>query len=88
MNERRGLEGEERASCVEGVGESVDIGGVVVDVDRGASSGANAEEFHERLGAMVAGANADRVLVENLGDVVGMQAVEIETEHAAALKRA
>jgi hypothetical protein len=35
---------------------------------------------------MVAGPNADRVLVKNLGDVVGVQAVEIETEHAAALK--
>jgi hypothetical protein len=35
---------------------------------------------------MVSGANADRVLVENLRNVVGMQAVEIETEDAAALK--
>jgi hypothetical protein len=37
---------------------------------------------------MVTGPNADCVLVKNLGDVVGVQAIEIETEHAATFEGA
>jgi hypothetical protein len=34
---------------------------------------------------MVASANADRMLIENLRNVVGVETIEIETEDSAAL---
>ena len=79
---------EEVGGGVERVGQRVDVGLVVVDVERGPGGGADAEHPHERLGAVVAGAHAHAVLVEHLGDVVRVDVVEGEREHAAALGRA
>ena len=71
----------------EGVGQRVDVGLVVVDVERRPGGGAHAEHAHQRLGAVVAGPHAHAVLVEHLGDVVGVDVAEGERQHAAPLGR-
>ena len=57
-------------ASAERIGQGVDVGLVVVEVERRPGGGADAEPAHERLGAVVAGAHAHAVLVEHLGDVV------------------
>ena len=44
----------------------------------------HAEAAHQRLRAVVAGAHADVLAVEELGDVVRVHAVDLEGDHAAA----
>ena len=48
---------------------------------------ADAEHPHQRLGAVVAGPHAHAVLVEHLGEVVGVDVAEGERQHAAPLGR-
>ena len=64
--------------------EGVDVGLVVVDVERRAGGGGDAELAHQGLGAVVARPHAHAVLVEHLGEVVGVQVAVGEAEHAAA----
>jgi hypothetical protein len=78
-------QGEERASGVERVGEGVDVGLVVVQVDGGPGGSSDTEHPHERLGAVMASAHADATLVEDLGDVVRMHVTVGEREHPAPL---
>ena len=75
---------EELLGLGERLDEHVDVGLVVVDVERRPAGGRHAELAHQRLGAVVAGAHADGVLVEHLADVVGVDAVEQERDRAAA----
>ena len=76
---------EDVGGAVERIGQSVDVVAVVVEVEAGAGGGVDAEQAHQRLGAVVAGADADVALVEHLADVVGVDVAEREAEHAAAL---
>ena len=52
--------------------QQVDFGRRVVEVEAGPGAGGDAEPVVERLGAVVAGADGDALLVEQLGDVVGV----------------
>src|SRR3954452_13939213 len=84
-----------RSSCVDlpdaadGRGEPVDVLGRVVEVEARAVRGGDAELAHQRLAAVVAGADADAVEVEELGDVVGMHlatgGLDVEADDAGAL---
>ena len=53
-------------------------------MERGARGGAHAEAAHQRLGAVVAGADADRLAVAELGDVVRVDALDRERDDPAA----
>ena len=68
----------------ERVDEGVGVGFVVVNVERRARRGGDAQHAHERLGAVVAGAHADGLLVDDLGDVVCVDALEEERDRTAA----
>ena len=65
----------------QGVGQRVDVVGVVVQVQRRPGGGRHPEVAHERLGAVVAGADRDPVLVENGADVVGVNAIHHEGQN-------
>src|SRR3954454_8334647 len=83
-----------RSSCVDlpdaadGRGEPVDVLGRVVEVEARAVRGGDAELAPQRLAAVVAGADADAVEVEELGDVVQVNrraaGVEVEAHDAGA----
>ena len=45
------------------------------------------EALHQRLRAVVPGAHADGVAIEDLSDVVGVHVVEGEGDDAAAVRR-
>ena len=70
------------ARC-ERVDQGVGVGFVVVNVERSAGRGGDSEHAHERLGAVVAGAHAHGLLVDDLRDVVGVDAVEQERDRPA-----
>ena len=53
--------------------QQVDFGGRVVEVEAGPRAGGDAEAIVEGPGAVVAGADGDALLVEQLGDVVGVR---------------
>ncbi len=77
------LEAEDVGRALEGVGQCVCVVVIVVHVEAGACGGSDAEQAHQRLGAMMAGTDAHVVLIEDLADVVGMKVTEGEAEHAA-----
>src|SRR4051794_40828012 len=81
-----GSQEEELRGGFEGVGEGVDVPLVVVQVQRRPGGGAHPQLAHEGLGAMVPGPDAHGVLVEDLGDVVGVQALEGEGDRPAAVE--
>ena len=58
-----------------------------VGAEGGPHGGGQAEAAHQRLGAVVARAHAHAELVEHLGDVVGVHAVDVEADDPAALGR-
>src|SRR5688572_13647264 len=68
--------------------EAIHVLGRVVEVEARAVGGGDAELPHQRLAAVVAGADADAVQVEELGDVVRMHLVpcrlDVEAEDAGA----
>src|SRR5687767_8166413 len=65
--------------------ERVDVGLVVVHVEGRARGGWHVEPPHQRLRAVVAGADADAGAVENCREIVRMHVAEREADHAAAL---
>ena len=67
---------------MEALDQAVDLLGRRVDAEAGAGGGGDAEAVHQRLGAVVAGAHRDAVAVEDLGDVVGVDALELERDRA------
>src|SRR3954469_2350068 len=79
-----GSETEDIRSAVERIGQRVDVGAIVVEVKARPCGGVDAEDAHQWLGAMVAGAHAHIALIEHLAEVVGMDAAEGEAEHTAA----
>jgi predicted enzyme related to lactoylglutathione lyase len=69
---------------VEAVDETVDFLGGGVDAEAGAGGGGDAEAVHQRLGAVVAGADGDAVAVEDLRDVVSVDSLQLEFEDTDA----
>ncbi len=65
--------------------QQVDFGRRVVEVEAGPGAGGDAEAVVERPRAMVAGADGDALLVEQLGDVVRVGLVEREAHEAGAV---
>ena len=53
--------------------KQVDLGRRVVEIEAGPRAGGDAEPVVQRLRAVVAGADGDALLVEQLGDVVGVR---------------
>src|SRR5450759_1930437 len=74
------LDREETLGGRERLDERVDVGFVVVDVERRSGGGGNAEDAHQGLRAVMPGPDADPVLVDDLGDVVGVDALEQERD--------
>src|SRR5712691_5978947 len=72
---------------VEALDEAVDFVGDRVEVEAGAVGGGDAEPGHQRLAAVVSGANRDALPVEDLGDVVGMDVLDVEGDDPCALLR-
>ena len=70
---------------LQAVGQAVDVVAVGVDVEAGARRGRLAEPLVERLRAVVAGADRDRLAVEQRGHVVGMGVRQVEGDDAGAL---
>ena len=61
------------ADLAEDFDQEVDFGRRVVEVEAGPGAGGDAEAVVQRLRAVVAGADGDALLVEQLGDVVGVR---------------
>src|SRR6266511_2958786 len=67
--------------------ERVDVLAGVVERERWADNGLDAEAAQDRLGAVVARAHGDALLVERGADVLGAEAVEDERHDARLLAR-
>src|SRR5450759_5462586 len=78
------LDREESLGGRERLDERVDVGLVVVHVERRPGGGRHPEHPHQRLRAMMPGSNAHAVLVDDLGDVMGVDALEQERDRRAA----
>ena len=76
---------EDSPDVVEALDQAVDLLAGVVDGEAGPGGRGDAEAVHEQLGAVVAGADRDAVAVEDLGDVVGVDALELEGDGADAV---
>src|SRR5438270_733890 len=72
---------------VERLVQGVDVGFVVVNVERRSSRRSDPETPHQGLGTVVAGPHAHAGFIEHLRDVVGMDAVVAEGDHAPARRR-
>src|SRR5207302_4228849 len=59
----------------------------VVESKRGARRGRDVESFHHRLGAVMTGANGDAFLIQNRADVVRVNVVNHEGQHAQLFTR-
>src|SRR5690348_2273464 len=71
LSHRRGeSEGEDGAGMVQGDREGVYLGAGGVNVEAGAGRGGQLVVLHERLGAVVASADADAFAVQQGGEVV------------------
>src|SRR5918997_1841687 len=71
----------------EGGDQAIDVGFRVVDVEAGSGGGDHAEAGHQGLGAVVASPDGDVLLVEDAGDVVGVDVVQGEGDDTAAVRR-
>ena len=58
----------------------------VVEAERRAARGGHVEAHHQRLRAVMAGADGDAFLVEDRADVVRMHAFEHERDHRRLLR--
>ena len=70
---------------MQGFDEGVDVFADVVEGEGGADGGFEAEAAEDGLGAVVAGADGDALLVEGGADVFGALAVEDEGDDAGFL---
>src|SRR3989304_1934067 len=77
--------GEAGLDSIQAFYQLVDFAGRIVQVERGACAGGDAELLMDRHGAVVAGPHRDSIGVEQLGHVVGGHAVQRERRHSAAL---
>ncbi len=64
--------------------EAVDLLGDRVEVEARARRRGDAEAGHQRLGAVVARAHGDALPVEDLRDVVGVDALDVERDDPGA----
>src|SRR5689334_21886240 len=65
--------------------QRVDVLAPVVERQGGARGGGAAQAPHQRLAAMVAGADGDALAVEHRAHVVRMQLAELERQHGGLL---
>src|SRR4051794_4993689 len=79
------VELEDSPDVVERLHQPVDLLARVVDGEARPGGRRHPEPIHQDLRAVVAGANADRVAVEDLGDVVAVNALELEGDDAGAV---
>ena len=83
VGKRTGRSREELPGGIERHHQGVHVMLVVVQGERRPSRGVDPEAAHEGLGAVVAGTYAHPVLIQDLGDVVGMDVAEGEREDTA-----
>ena len=76
---------EDAADVEQRVDQAVDLVAGVVDGEARPGRGRHAEPLHQHLGAVVPGPYGDAVAVEDLGDVVGVDAVHREGDDSAAV---
>src|SRR6188472_3048932 len=69
----------------DGIGQAVDVVEVVVNREAGTRRGRQVVPLHERLRAVMAGADSDPMPVQDLGEVVRMNAVHDEADDAGVL---
>src|SRR5438128_2790573 len=69
---------------VQALDEAVDLLGDRVEVEARPVRGGDAEPGHQRLTAVVPGADRDALPVEDLGDVVRMDALDVERDDPGA----
>src|SRR5438046_2955023 len=81
------MSAEDLPDLVETAYERVDVRGRVVHVQRGAGHRGDPEALAHRAGAVVAHAYLNTEVVENLPDVVRVDAVERERQRAAPADR-
>src|ERR1700694_1670764 len=79
-----GASGEDFAGLVQTVDEAVDLVLERVEVEAGSVRRRHSELLHQRLAAVVPGADGDALHVENLRHLVGMDVAEIEGDDARA----
>ena len=65
--------------------QRIDVAAIVVNVERRASGRAHIEPSHERLRAVIAGANADPVAIENRRKIVRMHVAKCKAHDTASL---
>jgi SanA protein len=79
------VEPEDPPGVVEPLDQAVDLFAGRVGAEAGAGGGGDPEAFHQRLRAVVPGADSDTVAVEDLGDVVGVDSVDFEGDRPEAI---
>src|SRR3990167_7052814 len=67
----------------EGAGEGVHLVRVIVDVEAGAGGAGHPQCAHERLAAVVPGPHGDPLGIQQLAEVVRVQAADVEGDDAA-----
>ena len=80
------IEDEGAGDGAERLDQAVGVGNGVVHGIRGAGGGGGSEPAHQRLGAVVAGADAHSLATEDLADIMGMRPVEHERDQRAAVR--
>src|SRR5258708_34078380 len=78
---------EDRARVVDRAHEGIDVALITVNVERRTRRSRDAEPPHERLRAVMPGANADALLVQHRGQVVRMNIGHREAHDTTALLR-
>src|SRR6478736_9170518 len=79
--------GEDLADPLDATRQSINFFPGVVEAERGARGGGNAEAQHHRLCAVVPGADGDAFLIEDRADVVGVNVLYDKGEHAGLVRR-
>src|SRR6185436_3181165 len=74
------VEPEDTPGVEQPVDQAIDLLGRRVDPEARSGGRDDPEPVHQRLGAVVAGADGDAVAVEDLGDVVGVDAGKLERD--------
>src|SRR6187455_3066295 len=64
------------------IGQALDVIEVAVDREAGASRGRQVVALHERLSAVMAGADGNPVAIEDLGEIVRVDAIDDKADDA------
>ena len=70
--------------CLKARYQAVDLLPGVVEVEAGPAGGRHPELAHEGLGAVVSRPNGNALIVQNLGHIVGVYALNVKGQHRAA----